>query len=60
MKDLEPAPAPRFDRPVPPNGYLWWYLDALSDDGRHGFTIIAFVGSVFSPYYAAARRRGGG
>ncbi len=59
MKDLEPAPAPRFDRPVPPNGYLWWYLDALSDDGRHGFTIIAFVGSVFSPYYAAARRRGG-
>ena len=24
----------------------------MSDDGRHGLTIIAFVGSVFSPYYA--------
>ncbi|NVO16891.1 MAG: carotenoid 1,2-hydratase [Rhodoplanes sp.] len=30
----------------------------MSDDGRHGLTIIAFVGSVFSPYYAWARRRG--
>ncbi len=39
-----------------PGGYLWWYVDALSDDGRHGLTIIAFVGSVFSPYYAWARR----
>ena len=47
-------------RPVPHGGYAWWYVDALSDDGRHGLTIIAFVGSVFSPYYAlraAARRR---
>ena len=47
-----------FDRTVPPNGYAWWYVDALSDDGRHGITLIAFIGSVFSPYYAAARRRG--
>lgn len=30
----------------------------MSDDGRHGFTVIAFIGSVFSPYYAFARRRG--
>jgi carotenoid 1,2-hydratase len=30
----------------------------VSDDGRHGLTVIAFVGSVFSPYYAFARRRG--
>jgi len=30
----------------------------LSDDGQNAITIIAFVGSVFSPYYAAARRRG--
>jgi carotenoid 1,2-hydratase len=30
----------------------------LSDDGRHGLTLIVFVGSVFSPYYAWARRRG--
>ena len=43
---------------VPSGGYLWWYIDALSDDGRHGLSIIAFVGSVFSPYYAWARRRG--
>ncbi len=47
-----------FDRPVPPGGYAWWYVDAMSDDGRHGLTVIAFVGSVFSPYYARARRRG--
>ena len=47
-----------FDTPVPANGYRWWYLDALSDDGLHGLTLIAFVGSVFSPYYASARRRG--
>ena len=43
---------------VPPNGYAWWYVDALSDDGQHGLTIIAFIGSVFSPYYALARRNG--
>ena len=43
---------------VPSGGYLWWYLDALSDDGRFGLSIIAFVGSVFSPYYAWARKRG--
>ncbi len=46
-----------FDVPVAPGGYAWWYLDALSDDGREGLTIIAFVGSVFSPYYAHARHR---
>ncbi|WP_421694614.1 carotenoid 1,2-hydratase [Aestuariivirga sp.] len=50
---------PGFDAPVPAGGYRWWYLDGLSDDGRHGLTIIGFVGSVFSPYYARARRRGG-
>ena len=42
------------------DGYVWWYVDALSDDGRHGLTLIAFIGSVFSPYYALARRRGAG
>ncbi|MGV3633336.1 MAG: hypothetical protein ACO1NY_03235 [Pseudorhodoplanes sp.] len=30
----------------------------MSDDGRYGVTVIAFIGSVFSPYYARARRRG--
>ena len=48
----------RFDQPVAPNGYLWWYVDALSADGRHGLTIILFVGSVFSPYYKWQRRNG--
>jgi carotenoid 1,2-hydratase len=33
-------------------GYVWWYVDAISDDGIHGLTMIAFIGSVFSPYYA--------
>lgn len=30
----------------------------MSDDARYGLTIIAFIGSVFSPYYAFARRTG--
>ena len=51
-------PGPHFDLAVAPGGYAWWYLDATSDDGRHGLTLIAFVGSVFSPFYASARRRG--
>lgn len=46
----------RFDAPVSPGGYAWWYVDAISDDGTHGLTIIAFLGSVFSPYYKASGR----
>jgi len=53
-----PDGEPRFDQDVPDGGYLWWYIDAMSDDGQHGITLIAFVGSVFSPYYAWARRGG--
>lgn len=49
-----------FDKPVPPHGYAWWYVDALSDDGGHGITIIAFIGTVFSPWYAWSRRWSGG
>ncbi|MEM1021797.1 MAG: carotenoid 1,2-hydratase [Pseudomonadota bacterium] len=37
---------------VPPGGYGWWYADAISQDGRFGFSIIIMIGSVFSPYYA--------
>jgi carotenoid 1,2-hydratase len=51
-----PRLGPRFDAPVPPGGYLWWYLDGISGDGRHAITLIAFVGSVFSPYYAWSGR----
>jgi carotenoid 1,2-hydratase len=47
-----------FAAPVADRGYAWWYLDAWSDCGRHGLTIIAMLGCVFSPWYAAARRRG--
>ena len=51
---------PRFDRKVEHGGYAWWYVDALSDDGQSGLVVIAFIGSVFSPYYASARRRWAG
>jgi carotenoid 1,2-hydratase len=54
----EPDRGPHFDRIVAKDGYAWWYVDALSDDGKRGITLIAFVGSVFSPYYAFARRLG--
>lgn len=47
---------PRFDLNVPPNGYGWWYADAISDCGEYGFSIIAMIGSVFSPYYAWSGR----
>ncbi|MFE1598897.1 carotenoid 1,2-hydratase [Methylobacterium sp. ID0610] len=42
---------------MPRGGYAWWYVDGVSDDGRHGLTVIAFLGSVFSPYYAWSGRR---
>ena len=45
---------------MPRAGYAWWYVDALSEDGRHGITLIAFIGSVFSPYYRWSRQRGAG
>jgi len=48
--------APRFDAAIEPGGYGWWYVDAISKDGQHGLTIIAFLGSVFSPYYKASGR----
>ena len=53
----EPGRGPRFDAIVPPGGYLWWYVDGLSDCGTYGLSVIAFVGSVFSPYYHWAGRR---
>lgn len=48
---------PRFDLNVPEQGYGWWYADAISDDGDYGFSIIAMIGSVFSPYYAWSGRK---
>jgi len=43
---------------VPAGGYAWWYVDAVSDDGNRALAAIFFIGSVFSPSYAAACRRG--
>lgn len=47
---------PDFSKRVAPQGYGWWYADAISDDGQFGFSIIAMIGSVFSPYYAWSGR----
>ena len=47
-----------FDLPVSNNGYRWWYVDGFSECGSHGVTLIFFVGTVFSPFYAAARKKG--
>lgn len=49
---------PNFAVPVADGGYVWWYLDAWSDCGRYGLTLIAMLGCVFSPWYAWARRAG--
>lgn len=49
---------PDFAAALAPNGYAWWYVDALSDCGRYGLTVIAMLGCVFSPWYARARRGG--
>lgn len=42
---------------MPPNGYAWWYVDGLSDDGGRAVSVIGFIGSVFSPWYAWSGRR---
>ena len=47
-----------FDMSVPKNGYRWWYVDGFSDCGSHGVTLIFFIGTVFSPFYASARKQG--
>jgi carotenoid 1,2-hydratase len=49
---------PRFDITVPDSAYRWWYVDGISDDGQLGIVVIAFIGSVFSPYYFRARDKG--
>jgi len=52
--DLE---RPCFDIAVPPDGYAWWYVDGISDDGTRAISIIGFIGSVFSPWYRWSGRR---
>ena len=48
---------PCFDLSVPPDGYAWWYVDGISDDGKRAISIIAFIGSVFSPWYRWSGRK---
>lgn len=48
---------PNFDIAVPPDGYAWWYVDGISDDGSRAVSIIGFIGSVFSPWYRWSGRR---
>ncbi len=52
MPDIRPC----FDLKVAPEGYLWWYVDGISSCQQYCVTVIAFVGSVFSPYYHFAGR----
>jgi len=52
----QPDGRPRFDTKIPSGGYGWWYVDAISEDGQHALTIIAFIGSVFSPFYKRSGR----
>lgn len=42
---------------VAPDGYAWWYVDGVSDDGTRAVSVIGFIGSVFSPWYAWSGRR---
>ncbi len=59
MARTQPVDAPKaeaFDADVPAGGYAWWYLDAISANEDYGLTMIAFIGSVFSPYYAWSGR----
>jgi carotenoid 1,2-hydratase len=51
-----PDGGPRFGQVVDPGGYLWWYIDGTSEDGNNAISIIIFVGSVFSPYYALEKK----
>ncbi len=47
---------PRFDVEVGRDGYHWFYLDGVSDDGRSSVVLIAMLGNVFSPARVRERR----
>lgn len=52
--DLE---GPNFALQIPPDGYAWWYVDGVSACGTYAVSVIAFIGSVFSPWYRWSGRR---
>jgi carotenoid 1,2-hydratase len=47
---------PNFNLDVPAGGYAWWYIDGVSDCGSRAVSVIGFIGSVFSPWYAWSGR----
>ena len=48
---------PNFNLDVPPNGYAWWYIDGVEPNSGQAISIIAFIGSVFSPWYKWSGRK---
>ena len=48
---------PNFNLDVPPNGYAWWYIDGIEPNSGQAVSIIAFIGSVFSPWYKWSGRK---
>ena len=40
---------PDYAQKICNNGYIWWYLDALSEDKTEGLTLIALIGNYCSP-----------
>ena len=48
---------PNFNIHVPPNGYAWWYVDGVDPVSGRAISIIAFIGSVFSPWYRWSGRK---
>lgn len=48
---------PNFNLDVPSDGYAWWYIDGVSECGTRAISIIAFIGSVFSPWYRWSGRK---
>jgi carotenoid 1,2-hydratase len=55
----DPGPARAlYSTELPANGYAWWYLDVWNPETNQGLVIILLLGSVFSPGYARARKRG--
>ena len=48
---------PNFIVDVPPNGYAWWYIDGIEPSSGQAVSIIAFIGSVFSPWYKWSGRK---
>jgi carotenoid 1,2-hydratase len=55
---LVSADGPNFAVPIADDGYAWWYIDASSDCGQFGLTLIIMLGCVFSPWYRRARKQG--